>query len=612
MLDYALPYGEIEGDERILDPTCGSGVFLVGAFRRLVHVWKSKNDWKQPSVSQLKAMLKRSIFGVELQEEAVHLTAFSLALAVCDALQPDVIWSELRFDKLVNSNLLVGDFIERLSDIRDASSPDRLSVVVGNPPFLSKLTEAAIRKRKEDKIAVPVPDNQMAYYIAEQAMGLLRDGGRMCLIQPSGFLYNEKARPFQRAFIAANKVDAVLDFTSVRNLYDGADPKTVALTVTKKEPTDAHQIQHFTFRRTFSVRERLGFELDHYDRHTVSQKLAEQCAWVWRVNLLGGGRLHHLTQRLEAMPTLGDFIAKNGWDAGEGYIAGEKGHRIQCKWLTGKPFLPTDALTARGIQKTKIVRVKDELFTAPREEFRYHPPLVLIKEHESLPCGFWNEGFLAYKDKIVGIHGEASQAKLLQRFSQDLRANREALRAFCLLLGTQALVGKATAILKRDIVALPWPVEDGQWDLSRWEKALCEDVVDFTAEFVRLGQNSSLLKRQVKPAHLRSYAEVFVEMLGTVYPDLRKAKSQTFDGIAYHAFCFGKTSDLDWPGDWSDKLRQVVYVQHGEALRTVRVVRFYEGNTIIIVKPDRLRYWIRSTAIRDADETLVDLRKQGF
>jgi hypothetical protein len=32
----------------------------------------------------------------------------------------------------------------------------------------------------------------------------------------------------------------------------------------------------------------------------------------------------------------------------------------------------------------------------------------------------------------------------------------------------------------------------------------------------------------------------------------------------------------------------------------------------VIVKPDRLRYWIRSTAIRDADETLVELKNQGF
>jgi hypothetical protein len=44
----------------------------------------------------------------------------------------------------------------------------------------------------------------------------------------------------------------------------------------------------------------------------------------------------------------------------------------------------------------------------------------------------------------------------------------------------------------------------------------------------------------------------------------------------------------------------------------VRVLRFYDRNVILIVKPDRLRYWIRSTAIRDADETLADLQKQGY
>src|SRR6266566_5057424 len=63
---------------------------------------------------------------------------------------------------------------------------------------------------------------------------------------------------------------------------------------------------------------------------------------------------------------------------------------------------------------------------------------------------------------------------------------------------------------------------------------------------------------------------------------------------------------------WSGKLREIVYVTHGDALRTARMLRFYERNTIVMVKPDRLRYWISSTAIRDADETLVDLRRQGY
>ena len=40
------------------------------------------------------------------------------------------------------------------------------------------------------------------------------------------------------------------------------------------------------------------------------------------------------------------------------------------------------------------------------------------------------------------------------------------------------------------------------------------------------------------------------------------------------------------------------------------MVRLYEGNMIYLIKPNRLRYWLRSTALQDADETLVDLHKQ--
>ena len=50
LLDHAMPYNGITGKERILDPACGSGVFLVGAFKRLFNLWRSKNNWKNPTV----------------------------------------------------------------------------------------------------------------------------------------------------------------------------------------------------------------------------------------------------------------------------------------------------------------------------------------------------------------------------------------------------------------------------------------------------------------------------------------------------------------------------------------------------------------------------------
>ncbi len=152
MLDYAMPYQSLCGTERILDPTCGSGIFLVGAFRRLVQFWQSQRNWERPTVAVLKRILRESIFGIEVQEEALHLTAFSLALAVCDALQPSVIWRELRFDKLRTKSARV-DFSEWLEQHASGSDDERFSTVVGNPPFLSKLNRAAKEYRLAQKRA---------------------------------------------------------------------------------------------------------------------------------------------------------------------------------------------------------------------------------------------------------------------------------------------------------------------------------------------------------------------------------------------------------------------------------------------------------------------------
>jgi hypothetical protein len=612
MLDYVMPYKNLTGQERVLDPTCGSGIFLVGAFRRLVHFWQSQNGWEQPTVAKLKQILKQSIFGVELQEEAVHLTAFSLALAVCDALQPNVIWRELRFDKLVGNTLQIADFSEWLKSSQRNANQNGFSVVVGNPPFMSKLNDAAKQFRVEQKRSVAIPDLQMAYFIIEQSVSLLKDEGRLCLIQPHGFLYNGKARPFKKTFLAANCVDAILDFTSIRKLYDGADPKTVAVLCTKRKAEADHRILHLTFRRTFSVKERIAFELDHYDRHVVTQEIAQEYPWTWRANLLGGGRLVNLAARMDVMPKFGDFIAENKWDYGEGYIAALTGKREPAPWLTGQPLLPTEALTDAGIDDTRIKVVTSKRFGAPRSAKRFTGPVVMIRENETLPCAYRRSGFLAYKDKIVGIHADKSDEVKLEQFYRTFVANRDVLRAFCMLFGTQAMLGKSTAILKRDLDVLPWPDSSVSWKLSWWEKRLCDDVIEYAGDFIRLGQNSRLLKDQVTTKSLRGFSDVFVKMLGSVYTNLRVSESGLLDGLAFQAFCFGETADLAWPADWSKQLQKIIYQDHGDALRTVRILRFYESNAIILVKPDRLRYWIPSTAIRDADETLVDLQRQGY
>jgi hypothetical protein len=633
LLDFALPYNQITGKERILDPTCGSGVFLVGAFRRLVHQWRSQHQWRQPTVTTLKSILENNIFGVELDGDSLHLTAFSLALAVCDALQPNVIWRDLQFEKLVGPNLVENDFFIFLSDQAKNPKASKFDVILGNPPFLSKLTnEASNIDKGEKKRRGTLPDKQIAYLVTEQAFKLLtKETGRLCLIQPSGLIYNEKARKFHRYLMQSHRTDFVLDFASVRGLFSQkgntksqkqdkkkhtSDTKIVVWVATETPPNDNHQVRHLTFRRTFSVKEQIGFELDHYDYHVIPQKQMLSAPYSWKVNLLGGGRLHLITARLKQMGTIKGFLAtkkkKQNWDYGEGYIAAETGKRDEEDWLTGKPLLPSQALNEHGINKKLLKTVEETHFRSAYTTERYEPPLMLIRENAKLQCAFWENGFLAYKAKIVGIHAPKSQRKELWEFFNAFKNARAALQAICLIESTQLLIGRATAPLKRDIDNLPWPETGESWDLASWEQVMCNDLVEHMAPFVRLGQDSLLLKNPANDSHLQEYAALYCDMLGSIYQNLECGQSFRLNGLICQSFHFGNEPHLNWSEDWATHLEKLVYGEWGQTIRTVRMVRFYESNVIMIVKPDRLRYWIPSTAIRDADDTLAYLIRQGF
>jgi methylase of polypeptide subunit release factors len=615
LLDHAMPYDKLTGTERILDPSCGSGVFLVGAFRRLVNLWRSRNQWQQPDVETLQRILGRSIFGIELDEGALDLAAFSLSLAVCDALKPNVIWRELRFEKLRGTNLMKDDLFKYVQDPGNGATPARLGqfdVIIGNPPFVSKLTEAGrhLNERAERERG-RLPDQQSAYLFLEQTLRMLAPGGRLCLIQPSSFLYNRKASHFRRHIFRNARISTIFDFTSIRRLYDGADPKTIAVLAELGEPVQEHQITHLTFRRTFATCERIGFEIDHYDRHRVPQLVAESDPLAWRANLLGGGRLPELATRLRSIRTVQEFVEQQGWISGEGFTVGNRAKAAPS--LSGKPLLPTEALGSKGIDKSRIGIVDEDHFEAPRKDELFQGPLILIREHESLPMDFWEEGWLAYKHKIVGIRSPAAERDALRRFFHTLR-RRVRQYQFCVALnGSQALVGKATAILKADIEALPYPEDATELDFVFWETALQDDVLDYMVPYVRLGQNSELLQRAAGPDDMRVYVEMFCRLLGTVYDNLRAAAPRNLGGLICQPFYFGDTPRVEWlDEDGAEELQQLVYHQAFESLRTVRVVRLYQENVLFIVKPDRLRYWIRSTAIRDADDTLVDLYRQGY
>ncbi len=627
MLDEAMSWKRLnrlhERNEVILDPCCGSGVFLVEAYKRLVLHWRSRNEWRRPSVTVLKGLLKK-VHGVDLESGAVDLTAFSLCLALCDALEPEEIRASVRlFPMLQRETLHDACFFEA----KEAGLvKGTVGIVVGNPPFRSSLnTEGAQRsyERYQEEHG-PLPDKQLAYLFLHEAIGMIADGGVLSMLQQYNFLYNQKSLGFRRKFIEEWDVREILDFISVRGLFrkGRVDTKVVVVVAEAASPPANREILHATFRRSGRTDAQQGFDIDYYDLHWLSRPLALSNDSVWRSGLLGGGRALGFVDRLKKFPTLSACAKARGWNYGEGFIEakpkkdprGTKTRMLSpAEHLTGQPLLPSDAITESGIDRRAISTVKTTLFKSAYTAARYSPPMTLIHQQFDLNHDYWTDGYLTYKNQIVGFCGTPRAAREIKAVSDFLKLHKRQLQAFVAGTSVKLFTQHATTLSAVDVFSLPYP-ETGGLDMSANEQIIVEDIVDYYRDFVRLGQNSKAMRKAARPA-LPSYANVFTRQINAIYKknSLRTLKPQTWPGVICQPFVFGK-GKVDWSGadELGEKLDALLHEQQGTSLHVTRIARIYDDRFIFLLKPDRLRYWLRSVALRDADETLADLRAQGF
>lgn len=136
---------------KLIDPTCGSGHFLLGAFERLNQQWAAEAPGLDPKQRVRKAM--KSIHGVDLNPFAVAIARFRLTVAgILAAGEKTVVGvEELGFHLAIGDSLLgeqgvakalFGDdpYTYATEDLREYGAilkPGRYHVVVGNPPYIT-------------------------------------------------------------------------------------------------------------------------------------------------------------------------------------------------------------------------------------------------------------------------------------------------------------------------------------------------------------------------------------------------------------------------------------------------------------------------------------------
>ena len=411
-------------------------------------------------------------------------------------------------------------------------------------------------------------------------------------------------------------VREILDFVSVRGLFQkgGADTKVIVVICEAQAPPSNRKILHATFRRSGRASAERGFDIDYYDMHWLPQKLALGNDGVWRCDLLGGGRVLGFVDRLRKLRTLGEYASNMGWDWGEGFVEGARGVARSASHIIGKPLLPSDAIGDSGINPSAITTAPDKPIEGSRSASRFTPPMLLVREHMDLFHDVWTEHYLTYKDQVVGFCARTEKGtKYLHEISSWLKSENLVLKAFIAAISVRLFTRKATSVSCADISVLPYP-PDRKLRITPHEKILINDVVEFYRDLIRLGENSIAMKSSGIQG-LPAFNHVFTSRINGVYRQnkLRPMKEYSWPGVICQPYVFGE-GKVDWTGadEFKGKLDALLHERRGGGLNVTRIARLYDGACIYLLKPDRLRYWLRSVALRDADETLADLSQQGF
>ncbi|OBQ39559.1 MAG: hypothetical protein AN484_23235 [Aphanizomenon flos-aquae WA102] len=662
-------FRELDGNAKVLDLSCGSGVFLVESLRRLVV--KRCGNGEIPTRQLIRETLYNQIFGVDIEQKAVQIAAFSLYLTALELdyelEQNRQLTHDLKFEKLIGKNLFTSDVFNEEAEFNkvEVFAQKQFHAIVGNPPWkkstLNKLAEKYCKRKRPDSgypdgyptaYGTP-PDQAFLWRIGDftndkTCIGLILHGQRFFTTEVLG----KKAK---ESLLMKYKPRAIINLSKVYldKLFPNSKAPAMILIAEGKRSEQRDNFYFVCPESSIDFRKHGIIEIgaEHIKKLPVFSTALDSD--MLKIATWGSARDMYLIQKLRIFAEIEQIVTNS---CNNGFKVGNQKYPIPEE-MRDKKWLPSGRISRYQIDSQQLDTLPYQKLESPRNPEIYKAPLIIISEKvdSNGVCAAFSEEDIVYTKSYSGITVPKNLVHLAHYLNGVINSS---IASYFIFMTASSWGIERHKVMTQDLVQLPVPEpnEDNErlitqiieiegrlcksssksvekdlkkqldkavfdlYGLNDDERILVEDTTQITIDLY-MNREKSAAFRKPKASDLEAYTLSFMSVIEPFFDTLkeRSIAADIFD-IANTPLQVVKFSILPYPG--REQIVQTVQAENlipvlqsiakqlpsklADRVFTRRNLKVYVSENIYIIKPRQLRYWSRSAGLNDANDIISE------
>ena len=315
------------------DPACGSGIFLVRLFQRLVvHHCRIKNK-PRAAWGDLKAIVHR-LHGADINSSAVRVATFSLYIALLEQAHPPDLPALIKACKLLPP--LYGDTLLPAYDFFSTEDQPKYDAVIGNPPWKGRSGQVTTAQTWANAHRYPIPAKDIAWGFIWKALKVVKPNGVIAFLLPAmGVLHNtsREAQSARRRLLQESRVKRIINLSDLCfQLFDDAQrPTAFVLYAPSGDDPRPYRFEYWVPKADLNLRLKRLVTLSRADRIRFRSDLAGEDLTLFKRRLWTRAPEEKLLQYLRTISPLNTFIreyknfqrAKTSIDRAKDWVIGQ-------------------------------------------------------------------------------------------------------------------------------------------------------------------------------------------------------------------------------------------------------------------------------------------------